>query len=161
MRACYALLILSAATRGLAAKARPDSPSAGLLQLPALYGRNKGAPRLPAENQGLTRAVLSCRGGSVTAPAGTPAGAPAATSACRGDGRVRRGFFHAVADKDTRRGAKHGWGQLRRSPEARTSSSTELLGPRGGCVFIVCAPVPFCRWLRLALCPGAQMVNDC
>lgn len=138
MRASCVLFLLSAAARGLAAKARLDLPSAGLLQLPALYGRNKGAQLLPAENEGLTRAVLSCRGGSVTA---TTVGA----GACRGDGGDGRVVLPAVADDDTRISAKRGWGQLRRSLVARTSSSKELLGPRGGCLLVARASSLLCH----------------
>lgn len=118
MRVCGVVLLLSATAKGLVAKAGSELPSERLL-LPPL-----GAPA----DLGLTRSGLSCRGGSSTARRAGATGWLAQQSAGKGG-------LPAVADTDKPWGAKQGWGQLGRSPQAstRTSSSTKLLTPRGAC----------------------------
>eukprot|EP00752_Nemacystus_decipiens_P011967 g10608.t1 len=118
MRVCGIVLLLSAAARGLVTKAGSESPSERL-HLPQL--QDKGAPA----DLALTRSGLYCRGGSSAARG-------AGTAGWLGRQRAGKRGLPAGADADGRWGAKQGWGQLRRSPEARTSSSTKLVSARGG-----------------------------
>lgn len=120
MRVCVVVLLLSVDARGLVAKAGSKSPSERL-HLP-----KQGALADVALAPG-----LYCRGGSSAARGAGAAGLLGKKSAGKG------GLPAVVADTDKPWGAKQGWGQLRRSPEARTSSSTELVSPRGACASLL------------------------
>lgn len=137
MRVCGIVLLLSAAARGLVTKAGSESRSERP-HLPQL--QDKGAPA----DLALTRAGLYCRGGSSAARGAGAAG-------WLGKQSVGKGGLPGAADADKPWGAKQGWGQLRRSPEARTSSSTKLVSARGACA---CSPLLLCMYNALtAVCP--------
>lgn len=130
MRVCGVLLLLSAAARGLVSKAGSESQSPTEqrrlqnLNLPVHDSRN---------GLGLTRRGLFCRGGSATTGRGPEA---AGCLAKQGAGKGALPVA-AAAGAEKPWGAKQGWGQLRRSPEARASLSTELAS-RG--MIRVCTP---------------------
>lgn len=143
MRVCGIVLLLSAAARGLVTKAGSESRSERP-HLPQL--QDKGAPA----DLALTRAGLYCRGGSSAARGAGAAG-------WLGKQSVGKGGLPAAADADKPWGAKQGWGQLRRSPEARTSSSTKLVSARGACA---CSPLLLCMYnARLLSAPPALITG--
>jgi len=116
MRVCGVLLLLSAAARGLVSKAGSESQS------PTEQRRlqRQNVPLHDRNGLGLTPPGLFCRGGSAATGRGEAAGCLAKQIAGRGALPV------AAAGSEKPLGAKQGWGQLRRSPEAGGSLSTEL-----------------------------------
>lgn len=131
MRVCGIVLLLSAAARGLVTKAGSESERLHLSRL-----QEKAAPAELA----LTRSSgLYCRGGSSPARGARAAG-------WLGKQSAGKGGPPAVADADKPWGGRQAWGQLRRSQEARTSSSTKLVTARGISRLCVCvAGVNCCR----------------